>query len=302
MPEARGLVETAGSLASERLLRRLEWQVLRRLEGRLSGDFRTVLRGSGTDFHGLRSYRDGDDVRHIDWNVTARTDELHVREFLQERELACWLLLDRSPSMAFGAAERSKERVLCELSAAIGLLLVRSGNRVGAILSNGEHHWTVPPRQGRQQVVALVAELLRPVQGASRTRLDALLRTAGLVMRRRSLVVIVSDFFCEPGWERPLGQLAERHEVVALRLVDPAEHELPDAGVLVVQDSESGEQLLVDSSDPALRQRLDAVWAERDEAVRRALARCGVRSQVVSTDDDLMSALLRITRAGRARR
>ncbi|HTW98367.1 MAG TPA: DUF58 domain-containing protein [Acidimicrobiales bacterium] len=299
---AGGLVETAVSLASERMLRRLEWHVLRRLEGRLQGDFRTALRGGGTDFHGLRAYRDGDDVRHIDWNVTARMDELHVREYLQERELTAWLLLDRSPSMDFGTAGRTKEQVLCELSAAIALLLVGGGNRVGAILSDGERHWTLPPRQGRHQVVALVNELQRPVEGASRTQLDVLLRSAGRMLRRRSLVVVVSDFFCEPGWERPLGQLAVRHELVALRLVDPAENSLPDAGMLYVQDAESGEQLLVDSSDPVLRRRLGQLWAERDEAVRHCIARCGVRPHVVSTDDDLLSALLRIARAGRARR
>jgi uncharacterized protein (DUF58 family) len=289
------------SLASEQLLRRLEWQVLRRLEGRLAGDFRTALRGNGTELYGLRPYQEGDDVRHIDWNVTARSGELHVREHLQERELACWLLLDRSPSMAFGSSGRNKEDVLCELAAAIALLLVRGGNWLGAVLTNGEEHRVVPARQGRHRVVALVSELMRPLPGGTRTQLDAMLRSAGQMLRRRSLVVVVSDFFCEPGWERPLGRLAARHEVVAVRLVDPAEHALPDAGVLVVQDAESGEQLLVDSSDPLLRRRLEELWLERDEAVGRALARCGVRSSVLSTGDDLVSGLLRVAAPGRAR-
>lgn len=301
MARAGGLVDAGASVASERVVRRLEWQVVRRLEGRLAGDFRTSLRGPGTDLYGVRPYGDGDDVRHVDWNVTARTDELYVREFLEERELACWLLLDRSPSMAFGAADRTKDRALRELSAAIALLLVRGGSRVGAIVTDGERHWTVPPRQGRPQVVALVAELLRPLDGASRTRLDTLLRGAGQVVGRRSLVVVVSDFLCEPGWERPLGQLAGRHEVVALRLVDPAERDLPDAGLLFVQDAESGDQLLVDSSDPVLRHRLREVWADRDDAVRRAMARCGVRAHVVSTGDDLLGALVRIGRARKVR-
>ena len=156
------LVDAAPLLTPERVLRRLEWQVVRRLDGRLQGDYRTLLRGNGTDFLDLRAYEWGDDVRHIDWNVTARMDELFVREFMEERELTAWLLLDRSRSMAFGAVERTKERVLCELAATFGQLLVRGGNRVGAIVYDGEPLWTIPPRQGRNQVLALVPRAAAP--------------------------------------------------------------------------------------------------------------------------------------------
>jgi uncharacterized protein (DUF58 family) len=295
-------VETTADLTPERVLRRLEWQVIRRLHGRLQGNYRTLLRGHGTDFRDLRDYEWGDDVRHIDWNVTARMDELFVREFMEDRELAAWLLLDRSPSMAFGALERTKERLLCELAATLGQLFVGGGNRIGAIIYDGDHLWTIPPRQGRNQVLALVRELLRPLTGGSVTDLDKLLDHAARLVRRPSLIVVISDFISEPGWERSLSRLTERHEVVALRLVDPREYELPDAGLLVVQDAETGEQLLVDSSDPELRRRLRAAAEEQDAAIRHAVARAGVDLHVVSTDDDLVAAFVRIAGSRKRRR
>jgi uncharacterized protein (DUF58 family) len=295
-------VDPASFLTPERVLRRLEWKVVRRLDGRLQGDFYTLLRGNGTDFLDLRSYEWGDDVRHIDWNVTARMDELFVREFMEDREVTVWLLLDRSPSMAFGAVQRTKERVLCDLAATFGQLFVRGGNRVGVIMYDGEHHWTMPPRQGRNQVLALVRELLRPVSGGTATDLARLLGTAARLVRRRSLLVLISDFISEPGWERPLLRLTERHEVVAVRLVDPREYELPDAGLLFVQDAETGEQLLVDSSDPQLRLRLQVLAGEQDREIRRGVAQAGVDLHVVSTDDDLVSAFVRMAESRRGRR
>ena len=259
------------------------------------------MRGNGTDFLDLRSYEWGDDVRHIDWNVTARMDELFVREFMEDREVTAWLLLDRSPSMAFGAVQRTKERVLCDLAATFGQLFVRGGNRVGVIMYDGENHWTMPPRQGRNQVLALVRELLRPVNGGTATDLARLLNTAARSVRRRSLIVLISDFISEPGWERPLLRLTERHEVVAVRLVDPREYELPDAGLLFVQDAETGEQLLVDSSDPQLRRRLQALAEEQDEDIRRRVAQAGVDLHLVSTEDDLVSAFVRMAESRRGR-
>jgi uncharacterized protein (DUF58 family) len=295
-------VNAAPLLTPEQALRRVEWQVLRRLDGRQQGDYRTVLRGNGTDFLNLRAYEWGDDVRHIDWNVTARMDELFVREFMAERELTAWLLLDRSRSMAFGTGERTKERVLCELAATFGQLLVRGGNRVGAIVYDGAQQWTIPPRQGRRQVLVLLDHLLRPMRGGSVTDLTKLLDNAARLVRRRSLVVLISDFISEPGWERPLLRLTERHEVVAVRMVDPREYELPDAGLLFVQDAETGEQLLVDSSDPELRRRLRAAAEQQDEAIRHGVAQARVDLHVVSTEDDLVSAFIQMAGSGRRHR
>ncbi len=293
----------ASPLTADRVLRRLEWHVIRRLDGRLQGDYRTLLRGHGTDFRDVREYEVGDDVRHIDWNVTARMDDMYVRQYTEDRELTAWLLLDHSPSMGFGPVTRTKEHVLQEVAATIAKLLVRGGNRVGAVVYDNESVLTIPPRQGRTQVLALTRELLRPPRSPGTvTDLRRLLDTASRVIRRRSLVVLVSDFISAPGWERSLLQLTERHEVVALRLIDPREFELPDAGLIVVQDAETGEQLLVDTSDPEFRRRLQAAGEEQDQAVRLAAHRAGVDLHVVSTDDDLVNALVRIVESRRRMR
>jgi uncharacterized protein (DUF58 family) len=297
------MVDTAPLLTSEQVLRRLEWKVLKHLEGRLQGDYHTLLRGQGTDFRDLRDYEWGDDVRHIDWNVTARMDQLYVREFMEDRELTAWLLLDRTPSMAFGPLDRTKERVLGELGATFAQLLVRSSNRIGAIFYDGHELWTLPPGQGRHQVLTLVDHLLRPVEGGTVTDLSRLLERAAQVIRRRSLVVLISDFISEPGWDRPLLRLTERHEVVAVRLVDPREYELPDAGWMFVQDAETGEQLLVDTSNSEFRDRLRAAAMEQEEAIRRQAAKARAQLHLVSTEDDLVNAFLRMAdRAKRARR
>ena len=251
------------ALTPERVLHRLEWQVIRRLDGRLQGDYRTLLRGHGTDFRNLRHYEWGDDVRHVDWNVTARMDELFVREFMEDRELTAWLLLDRSRSMAFGAVERTKERVLCELAATICQLFVRGGNRVGAVVYDGDGQWTIPPRQGRNQVLTLVRELLRPAQWGSTTDLSRLLDNGGQVgpptiSRRPDL-----RLHQRTRLGATVLRLAERHEVVAVRRWIPASTSSPTPAFLYVQDAETGEQLLVDSSDPELRRRLLAAARTR---------------------------------------
>jgi uncharacterized protein (DUF58 family) len=294
---------SAAPLTADRVLRRLEWHVIRRLDGRLQGDYRTALRGQGFDFREVREYEVGDDVRHIDWNVTARMDDVFVREFTEERELTAWLLLDHSPSMGFGPVHRTKERVLCEVAGTMSQLLVRGGNRIGALVYDNDSVRTIPPRQGRNQVLVLLDHLLGPLTGHGRvTDLRTLLDTAHRLIRRRSLLILVSDFISQPGWERSLLRLTERHEVVAVRLVDPREFELPDAGLLVVEDPETGEQLVVDSSDPEFRRRLRDAGEEQERAVRQAAARAGVPLHLISTDDDLVAAFVRIVESRKRRR
>jgi uncharacterized protein (DUF58 family) len=301
-PDRLETAHTFGAETPERLLHRLEWQVIRRLDGLLQGRYRTAFRGVGLDFLDLREYEPGDDVRHIDWNVTARMDTLFVRQYSEDRELTAWLLLDRSPSMGFGPIDRPKEVVLGELATTVARLLTRSGNRVGAILFDNEIEETLPPRSTRNQVLALARNLLRPprVNGAV-TDLTALLEFAVGVVRRRSLVVLISDFISTPGWERPLLQLTERHEVVAIRLLDPREYELPDAGVIVVEDAETREQLVVDSSDAEFRRRLREAGEHREAELRSATLRAGVDICEVSTADDLVEALVRIVESRKRR-
>jgi uncharacterized protein (DUF58 family) len=294
---------TFGAETPEQLLHRLEWQVIRRLDGLLQGRYRTAFRGVGLDFLDLREYEPGDDVRHIDWNVTARMDTLFVRQYSEDRELTAWLLLDRSPSMGFGPIDRPKEVVLGELATTFARLLTRSGNRVGAILFDNEIEETLPPRSTRNQVLALARNLMRPPRvNGSVTDLTALLDFAVGAIRRRSLVLLISDFISTPGWERPLLQLTERHEVVAIRLLDPREYELPDAGVIVVEDAETREQLVVDSSDAEFRRRLRAAGEHREAELRSATLRAGVDISEVSTGDDLVEALVRIVESRKRRR
>jgi uncharacterized protein (DUF58 family) len=289
----------------EALLRRLEWTVVRRLDGRLQGDFRTILRGIGVDLRDLREYEPGDDLRHIDWNVTARTDIPHVRQYAQDRELTAWLLLDRSASMGFGAEDRPKHDVVLELTTVLAHLLARGGNRVGAVLFSDGLEQVIPPRQGRTQVLRIGHALLADPTPTSRpTDLRELLRAAVGLARARSLVVVISDFVSQPGWEQPLSLLAQRHDVVAVQVLDPVEHELPDCGLLAVADAETGDQVLVDTSDPVFRARLAELAAAQQQRLAETVGRAGLMLHTVSTRDDLVVALLRISarRAAAARR
>jgi len=280
---------------AERLLRRLDWQVIRRLDGLLQGDHRALFYGSGSDFADLREYQPQDDVRYIDWNVTARLDTPYVRQYIEDRELTAWLLLDRSSSMRFGHVDRTKEAVMIEMATTIGRLLTRDGNRIGAVLYDNTIERVVEPRGGRMQVLRLTRDLLRPPHpvGAA-TELGGLFRAGLDTIRRRSLVFVLSDFISEPGWERSLGMLAQRNEVVALRIWDSREVGLVDAGVVVLRDAETGEQLVVDTSDPAFRRRFGDAVAARDEQLHASIRRAGVDHYDVSTDDDLVRVLLRM--------
>jgi len=287
----------------ERILHRLEWRVIRRLDGLLQGDYRTLFYGVGMDFADLREYQPPDDVRRIDWNVTARMDAPHVREYIEDRELTAWMLLDRSPSMSFGLEERPKGLVLTEVVATLARLLTRRGNRVGAILYNNAVERTIPPLGGRNQVLRLAHDLLRPPPTTgTATDLNGLIHAGLNTIKRRSLVFLVSDFISEPGWERPLLVLGRRHDVVAIRLWDPREVELPDVGVIVMEDAETGEQVFVDTSDPQLRRRLGELARAREERLQEGFLRAGVDVFDISTEEDLVSALVRMAEQRKRRR
>jgi uncharacterized protein (DUF58 family) len=279
----------------EAVLRRLEWTVLRRLDGLLQGDYRTLFRGFGLDLADLREYQYGDDVRHIDWNVTARLQTPYVREYHEDRELTAWFLLDLSPSIDFGSGEVRKRGVSADFVAVLARVLTRHGNKVGAMLYGEEVDAVIPARSGRRHVLQILHAMLdRPApQRSQATDLGRLLESAAHLMRRRSLVFVVSDFFSVPGWEERLGQLAQRHEVVAVRLHDPLEAELPDLGMLVVQDAETGEQVFVDTHDRAFRKRFAAAARKREHGLRAAFASAGIDALELSTEDDLIDAIRR---------
>jgi uncharacterized protein (DUF58 family) len=279
---------------AEQVLRRLEWTVIRRLDGMLHGDYRTLFRGTGLDLADLREYQYHDDVRHIDWNVTARLQTPYVREYHEDREVTAWFLLDLSPSIDFGS--RAKKRsVSTEFVTVLARLLTRQGNRVGALFYGDKVDTVIPARGGRRHVLSVLHRLLqRPAMPRSEgTDLRQFLRSAFQLMRRRSIVFIVSDFFSKPGWAEPLSMLAQRHEVVAVRLYDPLERELPDMGMLVMQDSETGEQLFVDTHDRKFRKRFASAAERRERELHRALGRAGVDCLELATDGDLADALTR---------
>jgi uncharacterized protein (DUF58 family) len=289
----------------DRLLRRLEWQVVRRLDGRLQGAYRTLFRGTGIDFADLRAYTPEDDVRHIDWNVTARLDEPYVRQYTEDRELTAWLVLDRSASMRFGSNEHGKDSVLTELAVCLARLFSRGGNRVGAVLYDNTVQRVIPARTGRTHVLHLTHELTKPA-GARRdgtpTDIAAMLRLAASTARRRSLVFVISDFIADVDWEPALSRLSHRHEVVAMRVVDPMELDLPDLGLVLIEDAETGEQVLADTSDPLFRQRLRAEVDARELAVTGAMGRAGVTAHRIGTDQDLVAALVDMAQRSKARR
>lgn len=290
----------AAGQTPERVLQRLDWEVIRRLDGLLQGDYRSLFYGYGIDFADLREYQPEDDIRYIDWNVTARMDTPYVRQYTEDREITAWFLLDLSPSVDFGGMQALKRNVLIDFATTFARLLTRHGNRVGAIVADQGVEMVLPARGGRQQVLQLLHRLMRrePSRGGTpagrrATDLAALLRHAAGVMRRRAMVFLVSDFICEPGWTEPLGQLAQRHDVLAVRLVDPLERELPDLGLIPMQDAETGEQLWVDTHDPAFRRRFAAVARQREAELRIAFGDAGVDALELSTDEDLTDALRR---------
>jgi uncharacterized protein (DUF58 family) len=286
----------------EAFLKRLEWTVLRRLDGLLQGDYRTLFRGQGLDLADIREYQYGDDVRHIDWNVTARLQSPYVREFHEDREINAWFLLDLSASVDFGSRIK-KQAVSAGFVTVLARLLTRHGNRVGALLYGSGVERVIPARSGRRHVLHLLHALQsRPAVKASKgTDLRDLLQGARQALARRSLVFLVSDFISAPGWEKPLAQLASRHEVVAVRLYDPLENELPDAGMLVLQDAETGEQLFVDTADRAFRRRFAAAAQKRETALRAAFRDAGIDALELSTEDDLIETVMRFADMRRRR-
>jgi uncharacterized protein (DUF58 family) len=279
----------------ERVLQRLDWQVIRRLDGLLQGNYHSLFRGAGLDFADLREYQAGDDIRAIDWNVTARMDAPYIRQYIEDREISAWFLLDLSPSMDFGPLQSQKRNVLIDLTATFARLLTRHGNRVGALLTGTEAARAIPPRSGRMQVLRLLNDLIHQphLTRAPLTDLTPLLTTARHTIKQRSLIFVVSDFISAPGWERPLKLLTQRHEVLAVRLWDPHERDLPDVGPIILEDAETGEQLYVDTRDRRFRERFRAAAERREAALNTTFKQAGVDVLTLATDEDMVRAIVR---------
>ncbi len=279
----------------ERILHRLDWQVIRRLDGLLQGDYRSLFRGFGVDFADLREYQPEDDIRYIDWNVSARMNTPYVRQYMEDREVIAWFLLDLSPSVDFGTLENQKRNVLIDFVATLARLLTRHGNRVGAMMFGSAIQRTVPARSGKMQVLRLINDMLNQprLPHSSMTDLNVLLKGGLYAIKKRSLIFIVSDFISTPGWERTLSLLNQRHEVIAIRLWDPREMDLPDIGPIVMEDAETGEQLYVDTHDKKFRKRFQEAAQQRELALNDSFKRAGVDVLPLSTEEDLMHAIAR---------
>ena len=293
-------------MAPEAVLRRLELTVTRRLDGILQGDYRGLLPGPGTEPDESRPYQPGDDVRHMDWNVTARTSVPHVRDPIADRELETWVLLDRSPSMDFGTARCEKRDLALAATAAVGFLTLRAGNRTGAVVLHQGPTQLLPARSGRQALLGLLWRLARVQSTADgpSTDLAAGIERLSRPPRRRGLAVVVSDFLSETDWGRALRALSRRHQVLAIEVVDPRELSLPDVGFLTLVDTETGRLREVQTSRPALRERYAAAASEQRAGIAARVREAGAAHLVLRTDRDWVLDVVRFTvaqrRAGRA--
>jgi uncharacterized protein (DUF58 family) len=287
------------------LLRALDVSIGRKMQGLLAGDYRSALLGDGTELAQVRPYAPGeDDVRRIDWNVTARTGVPHVRVHLAERVLVTWLVLDTSASMQFGTAERRKADVAEGVAIAVGHVATRRGNRLGLITFGDDNPRALPPRQGRLGLLGLLTALREDqpaVESSGATSLGEALNRTGSLARQRAAVIVVSDFRGPLDWRRPLLELAGRHDVVAVEIRDPREQELPNAGVLWLVDPETGHQVRADTRSEQLRARFAAAAEAERAEVSRVLANAGARHVVLATAGDWLRSLAVFLRRGSRR-
>jgi uncharacterized protein (DUF58 family) len=270
----------------------------------VQGDYRSLFYGYGVDFADLREYQAEDDIRYIDWNVTARMEVPYVRQYVEDREITAWFLLDLTPSVDFGTAQNDKRVMLVDFVTIFSRLLTRHGNRVGAMFFGRGLDRTIPARGGKLQVLRLINDLLKQprLSGLQMTDLTPLLRSALNILRKRSLIFIVSDFISVPGWEKPLSLLNQRHEVIAIRLWDPREVDLPDVGPLIMEDAETGEQLYVDTHDRKFRKAFTDLAKKREEEMKTSFQRAGVDVMPLSTRDDLVRTIVRFAMLREQRR
>ena len=298
------LVPTAGDRRPEQVLRRLELAVTRRLDGLLQGDYQALLPGLGSEPGDSREYQEGDDVRRMDWNVTARTTVPHVRDPVADRELETWAIVDCSASLDFGTATCEKRDLALAAVAAVGFLTTRTGNRMGALIVRPGGVTRVPPRAGRSPLMALLHTLAsrERVDGGGPTDLSAAIQSHLVSRRRRGLTVVVSDFLCAPGWERPLRGLAARHQVLAVEVLDPRELELPNVGYLTLVDPETGRRMEVQTAKAALRKRYAEAAAAQRADIATAIRAAGAQHLILRTDRDWLRDVVDHVLTARRRR
>ena len=296
--------DIAGGIAVDDLLRRARWPVLRRLGFHPGGDERSSFRGTGLEYSDVREYQAGDDPRTIEWNITARSDRPYVRESLPDRGLDAWLLIDVSRSLDWGTARCLKRQLALEFAAVVGQLLIGRGNRVGALLFDERVRAIIPPSAGRTALLQLIARISRaaeqPADGS--TDLGRALTEAGRLIRRPSLMVILTDFMTPGGWQQPLSALAIRHEVIAAWVTDPRERDIPDVGVVTFEDPESGQQILVDTRSAPLRARFEEAANAQRATIRADLIRARTAVAELSTAAEVVPQLVAFIKQREAQR
>ena len=294
---------TAVDGSTREVLRRLELDVTRRLDGLLHGDHRGLVPGHGTELGETRAYAPGDDVRRIDWNVTARLSEAHIRQTIAERELQTWLLIDRSSRLDFGTARCEKRDLVLAAAAAVGFLTNRDGNRIGAVLTGRGEHDIVPARGSRRHLLRLLHQIAEIPRGddSGVTDLAAGLARLSTLASRRGLVTVVSDFQVQPGWEQAMAIAGRRHDVLAVQVTDPREFELPDVGLVLVRDPATGRQRELHTGKASVRRAFAEAAATRQEQLTAELRRSGVDHLVLSTDRDWLDDLVAFVAARRHR-
>jgi len=289
--------------STEELIRGLELQVNRRLDGLLHGDYLGLVPGHGSEPGDARAYLAGDDVRRIDWNVSARMPDIHVRETIADRELESWVLLDRSPSLDFGTAACRKRDLAYAAASAFGFLTLRTGNRFGAVAADARGTRVLPPGTGRPHLLSVLRRLADPgpADGAGATPLGESIDRLGRLCRRRGLAVVISDFLTDADWEHPLRALAARHDALVVEIIDPRELELPDVGVIDLVDPATGRRREVQTSNAGLRRRYAAAAAAQRATTARSIRASGADHLVLRTDGDWLRDLLRFVHLRRER-
>ncbi len=282
-------------------IRRIEIHSRKLVEALFSGEYHSTFKGSGIEFAEVRPYQEGDDVRSIDWNVTARTGHPYVKLFDEERELTVILMVDASASGYFGTGENFKTEAAAEICATIAFSAIKNGDKVGLMIFTDHVELFIPPSKGSKHVLRIIREILyfRPV--GKKTDLKGALENLNRAIRRKAIVFLISDFEAD-GYEKPMRAAARRHDLIAVEVYDPAEKTLPEAGLLCLIDSETGEEILIDSSDEDFRRRYENEISRREATLKKLFGRYGIDRIRIRTDFPPVEPLIKFFRTREKRR
>lgn len=271
-------------------IKRIEIKTKKLVEDYFSGKYQSVFKGTGMNFSDVREYYPGDDVRNIDWNVTARLGKPFVKEFVEERERTIFIAVDVSASGEFGSCEKSKSEVACEIAAVLAFSALKNQDKIGLIMFSDGPEKYLPPRKNRQYIMRIMREILAYKRKSPKTDIAKTLKFISDVCKKKAVIFLISDFI-DSGYEKLLGISNKKHDVIAVNIKDERESELPDAGLVEMADSESGERILVNTSDPEFRKAYAAAIAERDENLRMMFGKAKIDSVDLNTAESYIKPL-----------